>query len=79
MLTVKAVTLILISGCCSVISYAKEGKLFGEELISCLGRANVRAFHGILTVCTLSSHLLTLKAHIMKSYVCFVDPYSRPL
>ena len=48
LLTVKAVTLIIISGRRSVISSAKEGKSdpqIGEELPSCLGRANVHAFH----------------------------------
>ena len=48
-LTVKASTLILISGCDSAISSAKEGRsgfiLIGKELISFLSRANVRAFH----------------------------------
>ena len=49
-LTVKAATLIFISGRGSAISSAEEGKsglnlLFGKELISFLGRANVRAFH----------------------------------
>ena len=50
MLTVKALTLIFISGRGLAISSAKEGKscpiyIFVEELISCLVRANVRAFH----------------------------------
>ena len=51
-LTVKAATLIFISGCGSAISSAKEGKSgfiynfkFGKELTSFLSRANVRAFH----------------------------------
>ena len=49
-LTVKAATLIFISGCGSAISSAKEGKSgfinkFCKELISFLSRANVRAFH----------------------------------
>ena len=48
-LTVKAATLIVISGRGSAISSAKKGKsgfiYFGKELISFLGRANVRAFH----------------------------------
>ena len=44
-LTVKAATLIFISGCGSVISSAKGGKSDFIELISFLGRANVRAFH----------------------------------
>ena len=44
-LTVKAATLIFISGRGSAISSAKEGKSGFKELISFLGRANVRAFH----------------------------------
>ena len=49
-LTVKAATLIFISGRGSAISSAKQGKSmfylkFGKELIRCLGSANVRAFH----------------------------------
>ena len=48
-LTVKAATLIFISGCGSAISSAKEGKsgfIYNlVELISFLSRANVRAFH----------------------------------
>ena len=41
-LTVKAATLIFISGCGSAISSAKEGK---SGFICFLSRANVRAFH----------------------------------
>ena len=46
-LTVKAVTLIFISGCGSAISSAKEGRSvsINNLLISFLSRANVRAFH----------------------------------
>ena len=49
MVSVKAVTLIFISGRGSAISSAKQGKSgsiskFGEELISCLGRSNLRTF-----------------------------------
>ena len=44
-LTVKVAFLVFIFGRGSAISSAKEGKSGGEELISCLGRANVRAFH----------------------------------
>ena len=49
-LTVKAATLIFISGRGSAISSAKQGKSGSiynlvKNLISCLGRANVRAFH----------------------------------
>ena len=48
-LTVKAATLIFISGCGSAISSAEEGKsglfIICKGLISFLSRANVRAFH----------------------------------
>ena len=44
-LTVKAATLIFISGCGSAISSAKEGKSGFIYIISFLSRANVRAFH----------------------------------
>ena len=46
-LTVKAVTLIFISGCGSAISSAKEGKscFICNLVISFLSRANVHAFH----------------------------------
>ena len=44
-LTVKAATLIFISGWALDVSSAKEGKLGPIYKISCLGRANVRAFH----------------------------------
>ena len=44
-LTVKAATLIFISGRGSAISSANEGKSGFKELISFLGRANVHAFH----------------------------------
>ena len=50
-LTVKAATLIFISGRGSAISSAKQGKsgsiynLVNNFKISCLGRANVRALH----------------------------------
>ena len=47
-LTVKAATLIFISGRGLAISSAKQGKtvllIIWQELISCLGRANMRAF-----------------------------------
>ena len=65
-LTVKAVTLIFISGRGSAILSAKQ------EFVSCLGRANVRAFHEnpnrIHTELTFS----TLKAHNNKMYVFVV-------
>ena len=48
-LTVKAATLMFISGCVSAISFAKEGKsslIYNlAELISFLSRTNVCAFH----------------------------------
>ena len=49
-LTVKAATLIFISGRVSTISFAKQGKSGSiyhvyNLVIRCLGRANVRAFH----------------------------------
>ena len=46
-LTVKAATLLFISGCGSAISSAKEGisGFIYKELISFLSRANERAFH----------------------------------
>ena len=49
-LTVKAATLIFISGRCSAISSAKQGKSGSiynlvKNLISSFGRASVRAFH----------------------------------
>ena len=51
-LTVKAATLIFISGRSSAILSAKDGKSGSiynlvKNKISCLGRANVRAFHEI--------------------------------
>ena len=44
-LTVKAATLIFTSGRVSAISPAKEGKSGSIYNLSCLGRANVSAFH----------------------------------
>ena len=49
-LTVKAAILISIPGRGSAILSVKQGKVgsiynFGEELISCLGRAKMLAFH----------------------------------
>ena len=67
-LTVKAATLIFISGRGSTISSAKEGKSGLIELISFLSRTNVR-FVKMLTVYTLNSHLLTIKAQNPKLYV----------
>ena len=71
-LTVKAATLIFISGCGSAISSAKEGKsgfiynLVKSNLLTCVH------FMKILAVYTLNSHLLTLKAHNHKKYVFVV-------
>ena len=70
-LTVKAATLIFISGRGWAISSAKEGKsgfIYNlKELISlCLH------FMKILTVYTLNSHFLTLTAHNHKMYVFVV-------
>ena len=45
LLTVKAATLIFISGRGSAISSAKERKSGFKELISFLGRTNVHAFY----------------------------------
>ena len=59
-----------ISGRCSANSSAKQ--VFGEELVSCLSRATCVHFMKILTVCTLNSHLLTLKAHKYKMYIFVV-------
>ena len=44
-LTVKVATLVFISGRGSAILPAKQGKSVFKELISFLGRANVRTFH----------------------------------
>ena len=44
-LTVKAATLIFIPGRGSAISSFKQRKAGSVELISCLGRANLPAFH----------------------------------
>ena len=73
-LSVKAATLIFISGRGSAISSPKEGKSafiynLVKELISVSGRGNVRAFHENPNVYTLNSHLITLKAHNHKTYV----------
>ena len=76
-LTVKAATLIFISGRGSAISSAKEGKLgsiynFGKELISFWAAQTCVHYMKILTEYTLNSHLLTLKAHNHKMYVFVV-------
>ena len=75
-LTVKAATLIFISGCGSAISSAKEGKsgfIYNlVELISFLSRANVRAFHENPNRIHTELNLLSLKAHNHKMYVFVV-------
>ena len=70
-LTVKATTLIFISGRGSAITSVKEGKSgfiynLVKELISFLGRANVHAFQENPDRISLISHVLTLKAYITK-------------
>ena len=67
-MTVKTVTLIFISWR-GVVKRENRFYLFGNELISCLSRANKCAFHENpkRIFYTLNSHLLTLKAHITKS------------
>ena len=74
MLTVKAATLIFISGRGSAISSAKEGKSgyinnLVKSLSSFWATKTCVHFMKILTVHTLNSHLLTLKAHAHKMYV----------
>ena len=65
-LTVKAATLIFISGRGSAISSATEGKsgfiyyLAKNFKIRYLGRANVRAFHESPDRISLTTHVLTL-------------------
>ena len=72
-LTVKAATLIFISGPGSTISSAKQGKS-GSNYNLVKNKQVVRAaqtcvhFKKILTVYTLNSHLLTLKAPTYKMY-----------
>ena len=73
-LTVKTATLIFISGRGAAISSAEQGKS-GGELISCLGRTNVCAFHENSNVYTLNSLLLTFKAQNHKMYVFVVKPH----
>ena len=77
-LTVKAATLIFISGRDSAISSAKEGESgFIYNLVKinklCWPQTCVH-FTKILTLYTLNSHLLTLKAHNHKMYA-----FRRPL
>ena len=68
-LTVKAATLIFISGRGSAISSAKEGK---SRFIYNLVLQTYVHFMKILTVYTLNSHCLTLTAHNHKMYVFVV-------
>ena len=88
-LTVKAATLIFISGCGSAILSAKEGNsgsiynLVNDKLVAWAAQTCVH-FMKILTAYTLNSHLLTLKAHNHKLYVfCrqlkFVKPHRQTL
>ena len=55
---------------------------FGEDLISCLGREDVHAFHEspnrIHTERVLNSHLLTLKAHNHKMNVLSSNEILKP-
>ena len=75
-LTVKAATLIFISGRGSAISSAEQGKsgsiynLVKNNFVVWAAQTCVH-FMKILTVYTLNSHLLTLKAHNHKIYVFF--------
>ena len=76
-LTAKVATSILLSGHGSAISSAKQGKsvfynlVKNNELVVWATQTWVH-FMKILTVYTLNSHLLTLKAHNHKKYVIFV-------
>ena len=76
-LTVKAVTLIFISGRCSASSFAKQeesGSIYNlvkNQKVAWAAQTCVH-FMKILTVYTLNSHLLTLKAHNPKMYVFVV-------
>ena len=45
MVSIKAVTLIFISGRGSAISSAQKGKSIGKELLSCFSHAKKRDFH----------------------------------
>ena len=83
-LTVKATTLIFISGHGSAISSAKEGKsgfIFNlvKSYSAFWATQSCVHFMTILTVYTLNSHLLTLKAHNDKMYVfCHPLKYFKP-
>ena len=71
-LTVKAETLIFISGRGSAILSAKEGKSDFIYKKALLAAQTCMHFMKILTVYTLNSHLLILKAHNHKLYVFVV-------
>ena len=68
-ITVKAATLIFISGRGSAISSPKEGKSgFIYNLVKSFWAAQTLVhFMKVLTLCTLTSHVLTFKANITKS------------
>ena len=80
-LTVKAATLIFISGRGSSISSAKEGKsgFFGKALIIFLSRANVRAFHENPNHIH-TEHTLMNPYSALSQNVCFCRPlnYLKP-
>ena len=75
-LTVKASTLMFISGCDSAISSAKQGKsgpinlVKNKILISCLGRANVRAFHENPN--RIHTELTFINMRIITKCMCFI-------
>ena len=76
-LTVKAATLIFISGRGSAISSAKEGKSgfiynLGKSKSAFWAAQTCVHFMKILTVYTLNSNFLTLTAHNHKMYVFVV-------
>ena len=83
-LTVKATTLIFISGRGLAISSAKEGKsgfIYNVVKSKQAFWATQTCVHFMkfLTVYTLNSHLLTLKAHNHKMYVfCLLLKYLKP-
>ena len=69
-LTVKAATLMLLSGHGSTISSAKRGNSGSTYNLVLFGlRKTCVHFMKILTVYTLNSHLITLKAHNHKMFV----------
>ena len=74
--TVKAITLIFISGRGSAISSFSRREirfyLFGKEFISCLSCANLHPFHENPEVYTPNSHSFALQAHITKKSYAFI-------